>query len=93
MYPSTEETAEEALRGLFKGWTSIVIARRLSTAEHASRILVVDPTANCGKRLARGTGGQARLLQARSTGNGTGGREPGREARKRRPNPALVLSA
>ncbi|MBK8560469.1 ABC transporter ATP-binding protein [Candidatus Amarobacter glycogenicus] len=40
--PATEEQVEEALRQLLKGRTSVVIAHRLSTAEHADRILVVD---------------------------------------------------
>jgi ATP-binding cassette subfamily B protein len=40
--PSTEEAVEEALRKLLKDRTSVVIAHRLSTAEHADRILVVD---------------------------------------------------
>jgi ABC-type multidrug transport system fused ATPase/permease subunit len=33
---------EAALRTLLRGRTSVVIAHRLSTAEHADRILVVD---------------------------------------------------
>jgi len=40
--PATEEQVEEALRKLLKGRTSVVIAHRLSTAEHADRVLVVD---------------------------------------------------
>ena len=40
--PATEEQVEEALRLLLKGRTSVVIAHRLSTAEHADRVLVVD---------------------------------------------------
>jgi ATP-binding cassette subfamily B protein len=40
--PATEEQVEEALRRLLQGRTSIVIAHRLSTAEHADRVLVVD---------------------------------------------------
>lgn len=40
--PSTEELVEDALRELLRGRTSIVIAHRLSTAEHADRVLVVD---------------------------------------------------
>ena len=40
--PATEEQVEEALRKLLRGRTSVVIAHRLSTAEHADRILVVD---------------------------------------------------
>jgi ATP-binding cassette subfamily B protein len=40
--PATEEHVEEALRKLLVGRTSVVIAHRLSTAEHADRILVVD---------------------------------------------------
>lgn len=40
--PATEEQVEEALRRLLKGRTSIVIAHRLSTAEHADRVMVVD---------------------------------------------------
>jgi len=40
--PATEEQVEAALRKLLQGRTSVVIAHRLSTAEHADRILVVD---------------------------------------------------
>ncbi len=40
--PATEEQVEEALRRLLKGRTSVVIAHRLSTAEHADSVLVVD---------------------------------------------------
>ena len=40
--PSTEGVVEDALRTLLRGRTSVVIAHRLSTAEHADRILVVD---------------------------------------------------
>lgn len=40
--PATEEQVEEALRRLLAGRTSVVIAHRLSTAEHADRVLVVD---------------------------------------------------
>lgn len=40
--PHTEEQVEQALRTLLEGRTSVVIAHRLSTAEHADRVLVVD---------------------------------------------------
>jgi len=40
--PATEEQVERALMQLLKGRTSVVIAHRLSTAEHADRVLVVD---------------------------------------------------
>lgn len=40
--PATEEQVEEALRRLLKRRTSVVIAHRLSTAEHADRVMVVD---------------------------------------------------
>ena len=40
--PATEGMVEAALTKLLKGRTSIVIAHRLSTAEHADRILVCD---------------------------------------------------
>lgn len=40
--PATEEQVEQALRKLLEGRTSVVIAHRLSTAEHADRVLVVD---------------------------------------------------
>jgi ATP-binding cassette subfamily B protein len=40
--PATEEQVEDALRKLLRGRTSVVIAHRLSTAEHADRVLVVD---------------------------------------------------
>lgn len=40
--PSTEEQVERALKKLLEGRTSVVIAHRLSTAEQADRVLVVD---------------------------------------------------
>lgn len=40
--PATEGVVEEALRRLLRGRTSVVIAHRLSTAEHADRVVVVD---------------------------------------------------
>jgi ATP-binding cassette, subfamily B, bacterial len=40
--PATEGAVEEALATLLRGRTSVVIAHRLSTAEHADRVLVVD---------------------------------------------------
>lgn len=40
--PATEGMVEEALHKLLRDRTSIVIAHRLSTAEHADRVLVVD---------------------------------------------------
>ena len=40
--PATERRATEALRRLSAGRTVITIAHRLSTAEHASRVLVFD---------------------------------------------------
>lgn len=40
--PATEEQVEAALRKLLEGRTSVVIAHRLSTAEQADRVLVVD---------------------------------------------------
>jgi ATP-binding cassette subfamily B protein len=40
--PATEGMVEAALMKLLRGRTSIVIAHRLSTAEHADRVLVVD---------------------------------------------------
>ena len=40
--PATEGIVEQALNKLLRGRTSIVIAHRLSTAEHADRVLVVD---------------------------------------------------
>jgi len=57
--PATEEQVEEALRKLLRGRTSVVIAHRLSTAEHADRVLVVDDGAivedgNHRELLARG---------------------------------------
>ena len=42
MDPGTEAIVEQAVRRLTEGRTSIVIAHRLSTAEHAQRILVVN---------------------------------------------------
>jgi ATP-binding cassette subfamily B protein len=40
--PATEGAVEQALMRLLRGRTSVVIAHRLSTAEHADRVLVVD---------------------------------------------------
>ncbi|HEY8490402.1 MAG TPA: ABC transporter ATP-binding protein [Dehalococcoidia bacterium] len=40
--PGTEAMVEEAMRRLLTGRTSIIIAHRLSTAEQADRVLVVD---------------------------------------------------
>jgi ATP-binding cassette subfamily B protein len=40
--PATEARVEAALALLLRGRTSVVIAHRLSTAEHSGRILVVD---------------------------------------------------
>ena len=42
MDPGTETIVERAIRTATEGRTSIVIAHRLSTAEHAERILVVN---------------------------------------------------
>ena len=42
MDPGTEAIVEGAIRKALEGRTSIVIAHRLSTAEHAERILVVN---------------------------------------------------
>jgi ATP-binding cassette subfamily B protein len=40
--PGTESTVEHALNALMEGRTVIVIAHRLSTAERADRVAVVD---------------------------------------------------
>ncbi len=40
--PETEGMIDTAVRRLLEGRTSIVIAHRLSTAEHADRVLVID---------------------------------------------------
>jgi len=40
--PETENIIDTAIRRLLQGRTSIVIAHRLSTAEHADRVLVID---------------------------------------------------
>jgi ATP-binding cassette subfamily B protein len=40
--PETEGLIEGAIRRLLEGRTSVVIAHRLSTAEHADRVLVMD---------------------------------------------------
>ena len=40
--PGTEAVVERAMRTVLEGRTSIVIAHRLSTAEQAERILVLD---------------------------------------------------
>ena len=42
MDPGTEALLEEAMRRLLAGRTSILIAHRLSTAEGADRVLVLD---------------------------------------------------
>ncbi len=40
--PGTEALLEDAMRRLLSGRTTIVVAHRLSTAEHMDRVLVVD---------------------------------------------------
>ena len=40
--PETENIIDTAIRRLLQGRTSIVIAHRLSTAEHADRVLLLD---------------------------------------------------
>jgi ATP-binding cassette subfamily B protein len=40
--PGTEALVERAVRTLLSGRTSIIVAHRLSTAEHADRVLLVD---------------------------------------------------
>ncbi|MEP7217168.1 MAG: ABC transporter ATP-binding protein [Anaerolineaceae bacterium] len=76
--PSTEEMVEVALRGLLKGRTSVVIAHRLSTAEHADRVLVVDHghivEDGSHAELVRRNGYYSALYR-----QWTSGREPGRE--------------
>ncbi|HUF53675.1 MAG TPA: ABC transporter ATP-binding protein [Dehalococcoidia bacterium] len=56
--PETEGLIEIAIRRLFQGRTSVVIAHRLSTAEHADRVLVFD-----GGRIVE-DGPHARLASA-----------------------------
>ena len=40
--PGTEVLVEVAMRQLLAGRTSVVVAHRLSTAEHAERVLLID---------------------------------------------------
>jgi ATP-binding cassette subfamily B protein len=49
--PATEARITEALRRLSAGRTTVTIAHRLSTAEHADRVLVFD----AGRIAERGT--------------------------------------
>ena len=56
--PSTEVRVQRALEGLTRGRTSVAIAHRLSTAERADEILVVD----AGHVVQRGT--HAELVDA-----------------------------
>jgi ABC-type transport system involved in Fe-S cluster assembly fused permease/ATPase subunit len=39
---STEATIQEAFSRVFKGWTTLIVAHRLSTIVGANKILVVD---------------------------------------------------
>jgi len=55
--PATEQRTTEALRRLSAGRTVITIAHRLSTAEHADRVLVLD----AGRLVEQGT--HAELLE------------------------------
>ena len=55
--PATERRTTEALRRLSAGRTVITIAHRLSTAEHADRVLVLD----AGRLVEQGT--HAELLE------------------------------
>jgi ATP-binding cassette subfamily B protein len=76
--PATETMVEAALGRLLKGRTSVVIAHRLSTAEHADRILVV----NHGRVVEDGT--HRDLVKREGYYSAlyrqwTQGREPGRE--------------
>lgn len=56
--PATEGLVENALARLCAGRTSVVIAHRLSTAEHADRVLVVDD----GRIVEDGTHEELRAL-------------------------------
>jgi ATP-binding cassette subfamily B protein len=76
--PATEAMVEAALRRLLAGRTSVVIAHRLSTAEHADRVLVVDHGRvvedGTHRELVRREGYYSALYR-----QWTAGREPGRD--------------
>jgi ATP-binding cassette subfamily B protein len=65
--PRTESLVEDAIRRLYTGRTTIIVAHRLSTAEHADRVLVIDGgnlvEDGHHDELARGDGLYAALYQ------------------------------
>lgn len=56
--PATEEQVEEAVRRLYVGRTTVIVAHRLSTAAHADRVLVIE-----GGQLVEDGGHEELLLR------------------------------
>jgi ATP-binding cassette subfamily B protein len=80
--PGTEALLEDAMRRLLSGRTTIVVAHRLSTAEHMDRVLVVDggrvvEDGSHGELVARGGQYAALYRQWSSSQSHNGARRDG----------------